>query len=104
MISVMLVRQWTMGYFDLAGLMALIQDPVAVEVIIIAGLVGSYILRKKPALYCLDNVVFEPPKDWQVSHEDLLTIMQAQGRFDEDSMGFLRRLLERSGTGDSTHW
>lgn len=53
---------------------------------------------------CVQNAVFVPPESWQVSHEDLKTIMGAQGCFDEKSTAFLGRILEQSGTGDSTHW
>jgi len=30
--------------------------------------------------------------------------MKAQGVFEEESMNFMSRLLDKSGTGDSTHW
>jgi 3-ketoacyl-CoA synthase len=96
--------QWISGRFDLSGVRALANDAPALEAVAIMALFVAYIFRMKPSVYCLENVVFVPPKDWRVSRRDLQQIMHAQGHFDENSMDFMDRLLERSGTGDSTHW
>jgi 3-ketoacyl-CoA synthase len=39
-----------------------------------------------------------------VSHEELQAMMRAQDCFNDGSISFLGRVLERSGTGSSTHW
>jgi 3-ketoacyl-CoA synthase len=58
----------------------------------------------KPRVYCVENEVFIPPRSWQMTHEELKTIMQAQGTFTDESTTFLSKTLERSATGQSTHW
>lgn len=103
MVGVML-WQWMSGRFDLSGVRALAQDAIALEAVLIVGIVVAYVFHTKPSVYCLENVVHVPPPDWQVSRQDLQTIMKAQDVFGEESMGFMSRMLDRSGTGDSTHW
>jgi len=58
----------------------------------------------KPRVYCLESEVFVPPESWQMTHEELKIIMQAQGTFTDESTTFLSKTLERSATGQSTHW
>merc|ERR1712048_1038158 len=61
-------------------------------------------LFSKPNIYCLESEVFVPPENWQMTHEELKTIMHAQGTFSNDSTSFLSKTLDRSATGQSTHW
>eukprot|EP00613_Pedinella_sp_CCMP2098_P026743 CAMPEP_0171702248 /NCGR_PEP_ID=MMETSP0991-20121206/11495_1 /TAXON_ID=483369 /ORGANISM="non described non described, Strain CCMP2098" /LENGTH=539 /DNA_ID=CAMNT_0012291579 /DNA_START=100 /DNA_END=1720 /DNA_ORIENTATION=- len=60
--------------------------------------------RMELPVYLLDFQVWEPPKSWQVTHEELMTIMKAQGCFNDDSMAFLAKILKQSGTGQATAW
>jgi 3-ketoacyl-CoA synthase len=99
-----MIWQWRSGRFDLSGVRALANDAIALETVGIAAIFVAYLFRMKPSVYCLENAIFVPPKEWQVSRHDLQQMMAAQGKFDENSMDFMARLLERSGTGDSTHW
>ena len=71
---------------------------------LIVALSGYWILGVKPSVYLLDFATFEPPAEWQVTHDDLLELIRLQGVYTEDSIDFQRRLLERSGTGQATHW
>jgi len=96
--------QWMSGRFDLSGVRALAHDVIALEAVVIIGIVIAYVFHMKPSVYCIENVVHVPPPNWQVSREELQTIMKAQGVFEEESMNFMTRLLDRSGTGDATHW
>jgi 3-ketoacyl-CoA synthase len=52
----------------------------------------------------MDNVVFVPPEEWQVTHSDLKTCMRAQACYTEDSLNFMTKILDKSATGESTHW
>ena len=61
-------------------------------------------LGVKPSVYLLDFATFEPPASWQVSQDDIIELIRLQGVYTEESVDFQRRLLERSGTGQATHW
>eukprot|EP00927_Polykrikos_kofoidii_P067170 TRINITY_DN6268_c0_g2_i1.p1 TRINITY_DN6268_c0_g2~~TRINITY_DN6268_c0_g2_i1.p1 ORF type:complete len:571 (-),score=84.06 TRINITY_DN6268_c0_g2_i1:151-1863(-) len=82
----------------------IVADPCAREGVAIVVVVLAYVMQMKPGVYCLENEVFTPPASWQVSHDDLNNIMKATGSFDENTLEFLSRVLDRSGTGESTHW
>merc|ERR1712048_1152637 len=71
-----------------------------------AGLVAILVRRlfAKPRVYCLESEVFVPPESWRMTHEELKTIMCAQGTFTEESEAFLSKTLDRPATGQSTHW
>merc|ERR1712187_852145 len=58
----------------------------------------------KPRIYCLDSEVFVPPESWRMTHEEMMAIMRGQETFTEDSISFISKTLERSATGQSTHW
>jgi 3-ketoacyl-CoA synthase len=102
----MIFSQLTSGTLDddLLRVRALASDQTFLEVAAVVVLVTLYFGRTKPPVYCIENVVFVPPKSWQVTKGDILTMMRAQGCFTEDSIEFSRRLLDRSGTGEKTHW
>ena len=63
-----------------------------------------YLVTSKPPVYLVDFSLFEPPADWQVSRADLAEIFRRIGGYEPASVDFMQRLLERSGTGDATHW
>jgi 3-ketoacyl-CoA synthase len=77
---------------------------IALLAIVGVILVSVWYLTRKPSVYCVDSALFVPPEDWQRSHEELLTFLRAQQTYNEESYTFLKKTLERSGTGDSTHW
>lgn len=77
---------------------------VAIEVFIGLALFAFYCTLAKPSVYCIDNTVFVPPEEWQVSHADLKTCMRAQGCYSEDSLNFMTKILDKSATGETTHW
>lgn len=55
-------------------------------------------------VYMLDFATFQPPASWQVSQADLVNIMKKIGTFTDESLEFMERILQRSGTGEKTHW
>jgi len=99
-----IARQILSGTFDLTHAKALASDPISLEVAGLIALIVAYFARVKPSVYCMENVVFLPPRDWQVSKDDLMTMMRAQCCFTEDTLAFTQKILERSGTGESTAW
>lgn len=77
---------------------------VAIEVFMALALLAFYCHQAKPSVYCIENVVFVPPEEWQVSHSDLKKCMSAQGCYTEDSLNFIGKILDKSATGNSTAW
>jgi len=63
-----------------------------------------YLARHHHPVYLIDFVTFEPPTSWRLTHEQLMTCMQRQRCFTQESILFLRRILDNSGTGQQTAW
>ena len=68
------------------------------------ALILWYMKNRDKPVYLVDFSTFQPPEDWKLSHDQLMEIMRLQGCFTEDSLTFLRRMLEQSGVGPSTAW
>lgn len=60
--------------------------------------------RNHTPVYLIDFAVFDAPESWKVTHAQLVEIMRRQNCFTEDSIDFMKRILDRSGTGESTAW
>jgi 3-ketoacyl-CoA synthase len=82
--------------------------PIALELgwetTLLVLLVCWYLFRLEKPVYLVDFTVFEAPKNWKVTHDQLLEIMRRQNCFTDDSVQFMARILERSGTGNATAW
>ena len=63
-----------------------------------------YLHYTSSPVYLLDFTTFEPPEAWNVSHEQLIEIMKAQGCFTPESLEFMSKMLAHSGCGPSTAW
>lgn len=63
-----------------------------------------YIARHHHPVYLVDFMTFEPPESWRLTHDQLMTCMQRQRCFTQESIFFLKRILEKSGTGQQTAW
>lgn len=63
-----------------------------------------YLARHHQPVYLVDFVTFEPPESWRLTHKQLMTCMRRQRCFTEESISFLKRILEKSGTGQRTAW
>lgn len=92
------------GAIHLGRIRSIASDPMFLECVVVVGLIVAYWGRMKPSVYCLESSVFLPPKEWQVTQEQLMTMMKAQGCFTEPSLEFTQRVLANSGTGESTAW
>lgn len=64
----------------------------------------AWIVRRQKPVYLLSFATFKAPESWKVSHAELMEIMRRQNCFTEDSLDFLTKILERSGTGQATAW
>ncbi|KAL7566455.1 hypothetical protein ACA910_000933 [Epithemia clementina (nom. ined.)] len=76
----------------------------AVKTTALVLVVMVWILRREKPVYLLSFSTFKPPESWKVSHAEVLEIMRRQKCFTEESLEFLRKILERSGTGQATAW
>mmetsp|Transcript_9321 Transcript_9321/g.25771 ORF Transcript_9321/g.25771 Transcript_9321/m.25771 type:complete len:563 (-) Transcript_9321:294-1982(-) len=76
----------------------------AVKTTALVLLIMAFILRRQGPVYLLSFATFKAPDSWKVTHDELLEIMRRQNCFTEDSLGFLKKILERSGTGQATAW
>mmetsp|Transcript_22958 Transcript_22958/g.65046 ORF Transcript_22958/g.65046 Transcript_22958/m.65046 type:complete len:554 (+) Transcript_22958:123-1784(+) len=66
--------------------------------------IGIWFVRRDNPIYVLSFATFKPPEDWKRSHDEIVEMMKRQRCFSEESLGFMRRILERSGTGQATAW
>lgn len=104
LVFLLIASQVNSGTFELARARSLASDPMLLELIIMAALIIAYIGRMKPSVFCMENCVFVPPSNWRVTKQQLITMMRAQDCFADNSIDFLNRVLDSSGTGESTAW
>jgi len=75
-----------------------------VEVTFLALVIMGIIVKMDNPTYLLSFATFKAPKEWKVSHEQIIEMMKCQDCFTQESLDFMKRLLVRSGTGQSTAW
>jgi len=78
-------------------------DHILLEVMAVVAMIVAYLSCAPPNVYCVENVVSVPPSSWRVTRDDMMTIFKTQSSFEESSVEFMRRLVEKGGTGESTH-
>jgi len=76
----------------------------AVETTFLVLVVLVFFVRMDNPLYLLSFATFQAPDSWKVSHDEIIEVMKCQQIYTEDSLEFMKRLLVRSGTGQSTAW
>jgi predicted naringenin-chalcone synthase len=76
----------------------------AVKITAVCLVVGAWLMSRKNPVYLLGFSTFSAPDSWRVSHSQIIEIMRRQDCFTEQSLGFMERILERSGTGQATAW
>lgn len=84
-----------------------IQNPVIAkgfQTTVVVLIITAYLAKIPNPTYLLSFATFKAPESWKVSHADIMKLMELQGSFTEESSKFLSRMLERSGTGQSTAW
>lgn len=64
----------------------------------------AWLMQRQKPVYLLSFATFKPPDSWKLTHDDIVEIMRRQRCFTEESLGFMKRILERSGTGQATAW
>ncbi|KAF4664842.1 inositol polyphosphate kinase kcs1 [Perkinsus chesapeaki] len=68
----------------------------------VAILIPIIMKAREPAVYCVDHQEFFAPKSWEVSHEDVISIMSTHPNVTEESKDFARRVLTHSGIGSGS--
>eukprot|EP00592_Proboscia_alata_P022907 CAMPEP_0194423948 /NCGR_PEP_ID=MMETSP0176-20130528/23211_1 /TAXON_ID=216777 /ORGANISM="Proboscia alata, Strain PI-D3" /LENGTH=540 /DNA_ID=CAMNT_0039233439 /DNA_START=84 /DNA_END=1703 /DNA_ORIENTATION=- len=76
----------------------------SVKVCFLCLCVLYWIAKMDNPLYLMAFSTFKSPDNWKLSHEQIMQCMKNQNTFNEASLEFMRKLLVRSGTGQSTAW
>lgn len=63
-----------------------------------------YASHRSGTVYLIDFSTYKAPESWKLSPEQLLETMQRTQSFSEDSLQFMKRMLEQSGVGPATAW
>jgi 3-ketoacyl-CoA synthase len=66
--------------------------------------VGAWLVRRDNPIYLMGFATFKAPEEWKCDHDQILEMMRRQQSFNDESLGFMKRILERSGTGPATAW
>lgn len=74
------------------------------KITILGLIVLGWIVRMDSPTYLLAFATFKPPADWKFSHEQILEMLRRQKCYTQESLDFMKRILERSGTGQATAW
>ncbi|XP_010254814.1 PREDICTED: 3-ketoacyl-CoA synthase 4-like [Nelumbo nucifera] len=62
-----------------------------------------YVMTRPRSVYLVDFSCYLPPSDLRVNYKDFMEHSKATGDFDDSSLEFQRRILERSGLGEETY-
>lgn len=94
------------GPWDRQSIYAMGESPPLFTGILIMFLitVAWFIWKSRSSVYLVAFATWDPPESWKCSHEDILEICRRHNCFTEDSLSFLKRVLDHSGTGQSTAW
>jgi len=76
----------------------------AVEGCFVVLIIIGWIIRMDNPTYLLSFATFKAPDSWKVSHDQIIEMMRRQDAFTDESIGFMKRILDKSGTGQSTAW
>lgn len=76
----------------------------AVKFTAVCVLLGSWLMSRKAPVYLLSFSTFQAPDSWNLTHGMINEILRRQGCFTAESLNFMERILERSGTGQATAW
>uniref|UniRef100_A0A2P2Q2M5 3-ketoacyl-CoA synthase n=1 Tax=Rhizophora mucronata TaxID=61149 RepID=A0A2P2Q2M5_RHIMU len=62
-----------------------------------------YILSRPRSVYLVDYACYKPPEKLRVRYQQFMEHSRLTGDFDESSLEFQRKILERSGLGEETY-
>ncbi|XP_074285777.1 3-ketoacyl-CoA synthase 4-like [Silene latifolia] len=105
LISVILIQASQMQYDDVYQLWLHLQYNLVSVIICSTILVfGSavYFLTRPRSVYLVDFSLYHPPSHLRVEFNDFIQHSRLTGDFDESSLEFQKKILERSGLGQET--
>eukprot|EP00536_Pseudo-nitzschia_multiseries_P011350 jgi/Psemu1/320058/estExt_fgenesh1_pm.C_3820001 len=76
----------------------------AVKTTALILVVGAWMISRDSPIYLLSFETFKAPDDWKCNQDEIMEMMKRQNCFTQESLNFLRRILDRSGTGPATAW
>lgn len=76
----------------------------AVKTTALLLVLGYWLVRRDNPIYLLSFATFKAPDDWKCDHDEIVEMMRRQKCFNKQSLDFMSRILERSGTGPATAW
>jgi hypothetical protein len=104
LLSILLHREALNAFLAPDAAQVTLPRDLVMESVILVVVLALYFSRRQKEVYLVDFVCFEPPENWKLSPEQLLTIMKSIGVFTDESLSFLERLLQQSGCGPATAW
>ncbi|OMO74311.1 Very-long-chain 3-ketoacyl-CoA synthase [Corchorus capsularis] len=105
LMSVIIVEASRLDLDDIHHLWLQLQYNLVSVIVFSAFLVfGStvYIMTRPRSIYLLDYSCFLPPSHLKVKYQQFMEHSMLTGDFDESSLEFQRKILERSGLGEET--
>ncbi|KAI4298337.1 hypothetical protein L6164_031910 [Bauhinia variegata] len=106
LMSVIIIQAYQMNPDDVHQLWVHLQYNLVSVIICSAVLVfGStvYIMTRPRSVYLVDYSCYRPPYGLQVKFRQFMEHSKLTGDFDESSLEFQRKILERSGLGEETY-
>jgi len=94
--------KWTTGLQGLVSSFDLFSPAVKTTLAVLV--VTAWYMRRQSPVYLMSFATFKAPDEWKVSHQEISEIMKRQKCFSQESLDFMDRILERSGTGQATAW
>lgn len=76
----------------------------AVKTTALILVVGAWMIRRDSPIYMMSFATFKAPEDWKCDQDEIMEMMKRQKCFTQESLNFMRRILDRSGTGPATAW
>ena len=76
----------------------------AVKTTALILVVGAWVVSRDSPIYLLSFETFKAPDSWKCDQDEIMEMMKRQQCFTQESLNFLRRILDRSGTGPATAW
>ncbi|CAI9104528.1 OLC1v1003219C1 [Oldenlandia corymbosa var. corymbosa] len=75
---------------------------IAISSLLVCGST-AYIMTRPRSVYLVDYACYRPPDHLKVKYQDFMEHSRLTGDFDEVSLEFQRKILERSGLGEETY-
>jgi len=76
----------------------------AVKTTALILVVGAWMIRRDSPIYMMSFSTFKAPDSWKCDQDEIMEMMKRQKCFTQESLNFMRRILDRSGTGPATAW